>query len=119
MSVQLAATPVDGEQLDILNEVADTQTVLGSLHKEDFRAACVLDAAKHEGWVNPNRVSKILHDKFGEINARWFSAQWAPACGSNGFLDKTDVWVAIDGTHSKGNGGKTVRLRRLRRDVSA
>ena len=30
------------------------------------------------------------------------------------FLDKTDVLAPIDPTHSKGNGGKAVRLRRWR-----
>lgn len=110
----LAATPVDPDQLDLLALVTDNETPLGSLHRDDFRAACMVDAAHHQGWVHPSRVSAILHDRFGEINPRALSAQWAPACGPNGFLDKSDEWAPIDPEHSKGNGGKTVRLRRLR-----
>jgi hypothetical protein len=110
----LAAVPVDPDQLDLLSLVADEQTPLGSLHRDDFRRACHADAMTHDGWVHPNRVSALLHRWFGDVNPRWFSSQWAPACGPNGFLDKTDIQVPIDATHSKGNGNKTVRLRRWR-----
>lgn len=110
----LAAIPVDPNQLDLLSLVADNDTPLGTLHRDDFRAACEADAADHDGWIHPSRVSAILHDRFGEIGPNWFAAQWAPSCGPNGFMDKTDVEEPIDGTHSRGNGNKTVRLRRLR-----
>lgn len=110
----LAATPVDPDQLDLLSLVADEQTPLGQLHRDDFRRACLADAATNDGWVHPSRVSALLHRWFGEVNPRWLSAQWVPACGPDGFLDKTDRWAPIDPEHSRGNGGKSVRLRRLR-----
>lgn len=114
MTINLAAVPMCDDQLDLLSLVADNTTPLGTLHRDDFRAACVEDARTHEGWVNPNRVSAILHARFGDVKPQWLSAQWAPACGPNGFMDKTGIEVPIDAKHSRGNGGKTVRLRRLR-----
>ena len=110
----LAAVPVDPNQLDLLNEITDNATPLGSLHATDFRAACQRDAGDNDGWVHPSRVSAILTRWFGEYNPRWFSAQWAPACGPKGFLDKTDVEAPIDAAVSKGNGNKLVKLRRWR-----
>lgn len=110
----LAAVPVDPDQLDLLSLVADERTPLGSLHRDDFRAACLEDARAYHGWVHPSRVSLILHNRFGEVNSRWFSAQWAPACGPKGFLDKTAIEAPIDARLSKGNGNKTVKLRRWR-----
>lgn len=114
MTLHLAAIPVCEDQLDLLSLVSDNDTPLGQLHRDDFRAACVEDGRAHNGMVHPSRVSLILHNRFGEINARSLSAQWAGACGPNGFMDKTDIQVPIDARLSKGNGGKTVRLRRLR-----
>ena len=110
----LAAIPVCDGQLDMLTVIADNDTPLGQLHRDDFRAACWQDASAHHGWVHPSRVSLILFNRFGEINPRWFSAQWAPSCGPKGFLDKTDVEAPIDARLSKGNGGKTVKLRKWR-----
>lgn len=109
----LAARPVDENQLDLLSLVTDNETPLGSLRRADFEVACRDDAADHDGLVHPSRVSALLHDRFGEINPRWLSAQWAPACGPNGFLRKTDLEAPIDPEHSKGNGNKSVKLRRL------
>lgn len=111
---RLAVRPVDEAQLDLLSLVTDNVTPLGSLRRADFEAACRDDAADHDGWVHPSRVSAILHARFGEINPRWLSGQWAPACGKNGFLDKTTTLAPIDPTHSRGNGNKDVKLRRLR-----
>lgn len=111
---ELAAVPVDPNQLDLLTLVADEQTPIGSLHRADFRAACQADARDNDGWVHPSRVSAVLHRWFGDVNPRWLSAQWAPACGPDGFLDKTDVLSPIDPEHSRGNGNKSVRLRRWR-----
>lgn len=111
----LATRPVDAEQLDLLDEVADASSVLGTLHAKDFRAACeaVADA---DGWVNPNDVSRHLHDRFGEINPRWYSSMWSGACGTKtGFMTThRDRRVPIDPERSKGNGAKDVPLRRLR-----
>lgn len=106
----LAASPVDANQLDLLDIVAEA----GSLTRADFEQACraVADA---DGWVNPNLVSAWLHAKHGDIDPRWYSAQWAGACGRNGFLDTfRDIQVPIDGSRSRGNGGKTLPMRRLR-----
>lgn len=114
MSTQLAAIPVCDDQLDLLALVTDNETPLGSLHRDDFRAACMVDAAHHQGWVHPNRVHALLIERFGEVGPQWFSAQWAPACGPKGFLDKTGVMASIDPTHSRGNGNKAVELRCLR-----
>lgn len=110
----LAVIPVCADQLDLLDLVADTQTPLGSLRTQDFRDACWRDANDHGGWVHPSRVSAALTRRFGEFNPRWFSAQWSPSCGPNGFLVKTDVEAPIDSSVSKGNGNKTVKLRRWR-----
>lgn len=110
------ATHTDPDQLDMIALLADEATPLGKVHMDDFRAACLADARAHDGWVHPSRVSEILRGRFGEIDPRSFSARWAPACGPNGFLDKTDVLAPIDPAHSKGNGGKSVRLRRWRTD---
>lgn len=108
----LAAVPVDPNQLDLLTLVADTQTPLGQLHRDDFEAAC--RAVAYDDLVDPNLVSAWLHARFGEVKPQWLSAMWCAACGPNGFMTKTDTYVPIDGTHSKGNANKTVRLRRLR-----
>ena len=110
----LAARPIDPDQLSILDLVTDIETPLGQLHADDFRAACEVDARTHGGWVHPSRVSWLLHNKFGELNPRWLSAQWGPSCGPKGFLDKTTANAPIDPTHSRGNGNKDVKLRRLR-----
>lgn len=114
MTTHLAAVPVMDDQLDLLTLVADNVTPLGALRAADFRDACAADAETHGGYVSTSRVSRILHDWFGDVNPRWLSAQWAPACGPNGFLDKTDIDQPIDPTHSKGNGNKTTKLRRWR-----
>lgn len=110
----LAAIPVCEDQLDLLTLVADHDTPLGQLHRDDFRAACVEDGRAHGGLVHPSRVSLILHNRFGEVKPQWFSAQWAPACGPDGFLDRTDIPADIDPTHSRGNGNKQTVYRRLR-----
>lgn len=112
----LASHPLSAEQLDILDAIADTETPLGMLRFEDFKAACIEDGERHQGWVNPNRVSAILHARFGEIDPRSYSAKWGPACGSGprAFMTKTDVEVPIESAHSKGNSNKGVRMRRLR-----
>lgn len=110
----LAATPITHDQVNLLDLIADRQTPLGKPFADAFRDACEADAEAHDGWVHPSRVNALLHDALGDINPRSFSAQWAPACGPNGFLDKTDVVEPIDPTYSDGNGNKAVRLRRWR-----
>lgn len=110
----LATAPLSPDQLDLLSLLADEHTPLGLLAMADFKAACWQDARAHDGWVHPSRVSAILHDRFGEIHPQSLSAKWAPACGPNGFLDKDDRPAHLDGTHSKGNGNKSVPYRRWR-----
>lgn len=112
MTTHLASHPLDASQLSLLDAIADSETPLGSLHRDDFRAACVAVAVN--GLVDPNKVSAWLHERFGEVSPRWYSAMWAPACGPRGFLDKTSLKVQIDPKHSRGNGGKEVFYRRLR-----
>lgn len=109
----LATIPLDPDQLDLLDLVADNSTPIGTLHRDDFKAACIA-VADENGFVHPNGVSLELRRRFGEVNPRWFSAQWAPACGPRGFMDKTDFMVPILAEVSSGNGNKSVALRRLR-----
>lgn len=113
MSVHLAAIPVCDDQLDMLTLIADEQTPLGKLHADDFRQACVAVADNH-GYVNPNLVSALLHERFGEIKPQWYSAMWSASCGPNGFMDKHSHEVPIDPRYSLGNGNKAVKWRRLR-----
>jgi hypothetical protein len=102
------------DEPDLLDLLADDRTPLGRIRMEDFRDACRADADAHGGWVHPSRVSALLHQRFGEIDPRSFAARWAPACGKDGFLDKTDVLDGIDPEHSRGNGNKQILLRRWR-----
>lgn len=108
----LGVGPLD--EPDLLSLIADPYTGLGKLRMEDFKAACRADAEAHDGEVHPSRVSALLHQRFGEIDPRSFSAKWGPACGPKGFLDKTEEPAPIDPTHSKGNGNKDIRLRHWR-----
>ena len=110
----LAAIPVCDDQLDLLNEIADVETPIGSLHADDFRQACWQDASANGGWVHPSRVHLILFNRFNEVNVRWFSAMWAGSCGPNGYMTTTDIEAPIDARLSRGNGNKTVKLRRWR-----
>ena len=108
----LATSPVpDPDQLALL---ADDLTPLGRPFAEAFRDACRMDALTHGGEVHPSRVSALLHAAVGDFDPRRFSAMWAPACGRDGFLDKTDRLAPIDPGVSKGNGNKSVRLRMWR-----
>lgn len=110
----LATHDLDPDLFSELALIADNGSVLAKVHMDDFRAACWSDAAAHDGWVHPSRVSAILHARFGEIHPQSLSAKWAPACGRDGFLDKTNVPAQIDPTHSKGNGNKSLPMRRWR-----
>lgn len=107
----LTHSPIIDGQLDLLDAVAAAE---GPLDAEDFREACMEVARRHNGWVNPNHVSALMHERFDVVKPRWFSAQWAGACGRNGFMIRTDIDVPIDPTYSRGNGNKAVKMRRLR-----
>ena len=114
--LHLAAQPVD--EPDLLALIADEVTPLGKPFADAFRDACRKDAEAHDGYVHPSRVSALLHSAVGDFDPRRFSAMWAPACGRDGYLDKTDMLAPIDPTNSRGNGGKSVRLRRWREAVA-
>lgn len=108
----LATRPVaDPDQLAL---IADDLTPFGRPLADAFRDACRADAAAHDGMVHPSRVSSLLREAVGDFDPRRFSAMWAPACGRNGYLEKTDILADIDPEVSKGNGNKQVRLRRWR-----
>lgn len=92
---------------------ADGWTPLGKPFADRFRDACEAEALAHDGWVNPNNVRARLLDEL-DFDPRTYSAQWGPACGRDGFLDKTDRLVQISGEGSRGNGNKSVRMRRWR-----
>lgn len=108
----LAVRPVD--EPNLLALLADEVTPLGKPFADAFRDACREDADAHGGYVHPSRVSALLHESVGDFSSRRFSAMWSPACGREGYLDKTDQLAPIDPEHSRGNGNKDVRLRRWR-----
>lgn len=111
----LATHPVD--EPDLLALIADEWTPLGKPFSEKFQHACREIALEHGGDVDPNLVrARLLNDP--DYSPRSYSAQWAPACGRDGFLDKTDVFVPISGEGSRHNAGKSVRLRRWRGELS-
>lgn len=103
------------EDPDQLALIADVWTVTRERLAEEFHFACLLDAEAHDGWVNPNRVRAALIARFGDdYNPRQLSALWSTACARDGYLDKTDVLVRIEGEGSRGNGNKSVPMRRWR-----
>lgn len=114
MSVALSTHPVDDP--DQLALIADEWTVTKEQVAIAFHAACWLDACDHDGWVDPSRVRVRLIGHFGPdgYNPRQLSALWSTACARDGYLDNTDRWVQITGEGSRGNGNKSVRLRRWR-----
>lgn len=105
--LHLAAHPV--EEPARLALIADPWT--RPAFAEKFRAACEADAQAHGGMVNPNRVRLALLNE-PDYEPHRYAAQWGPACGRRGFLEKTDVLVPIAGEGSKHNGNKLVPLRR-------
>lgn len=105
----LATQPVD--EPDLLALIADQWTPLAVEFSDKFRAACERVAGRHNGWVDPNLVRAELLDE-PDYEPRRYAAQWSPACGRGGFLVKTDVLVPISGDGSRGNGGKSVPLRK-------
>lgn len=101
------------EDPDLLSLIADSWTPRHVEFAEAFRHACEAEANLHDGWVNPNNVRARLLDH-PDYEPRRYSAQWAPACGRDGFLVKTERPVQITGEGSKGNGNKSVPMRRWR-----
>lgn len=107
----LATQPVD--EPDLLALLADTVTPLGKPFADAFRDATETEGRAHDGWVNPNRVRGRLLDH-PDYAPRQLSALWSVACARDGWLDKTERLVPIEGEGSRGNGNKKVPLRRLR-----
>ena len=105
----LATQPVD--EPDLLTLIADGYTPLSVPFAIAFRDACEEVARLHDGWVDPNLVRARLIDR-PDYDPRRYSAQWAPACGRDGFLTKTNVLTPITGDGSRGNGNKSVPMRR-------
>ena len=109
----LATSPVQGDLLDELALIGDTQTSLGQDHYEAFLAACRADAAHHDGYVNPSRVrARLMTNGELQIEPRAFSAYWSKACGKDGPMVKTEELVPITGAGSRGNTNKSTYLRR-------
>lgn len=99
--------------LDELALIADPHTPLGKPFADKFRDACEAEAREHNGWVNPNRVRlRLLAEP--DYNPRQYAALWSPACGRDGFLDKTSEPVQIGGEGSRGNGNKSTVWRKWR-----
>lgn len=111
----LATQPVTGDQLNLLDAITAINTPLGSLRFEDFKAACVAVADPY-GLVNPNLVSAYLHEHHRDMKPQSYSGFWSAATSRNGFMDTLrDRQVPIDPTYSRGNGNKSVPMRRLRK----
>lgn len=111
----LATSPTDDP--DQLALIADDWTTTRKPFADAFEAACRADAERHDGWVNPNHVRSLLIAEFGEdgYNPRQLSALWSKASSRDGFLTThRDVLVPIAGAGSRGNGGKSVPMRRWR-----
>lgn len=111
MSIHLASHPIDPDQLDMLALIADEHTPLGIDLADRFREACRAEANGCGGWVHPSRVTARLKADDPEVNMRRVSALWSTAEAPGGYLRKTDRESRIDGSVSRGNGNKTVRLR--------
>lgn len=106
----LATSPV--ENPDELALFADNWTAVGKPFADRFREACQLEAERNDGWVNPNLVRARLMANGPIDNPRQLSALWSTACARGGYLVKTEVRVPIVGEGSRGNGNKSVPLRR-------
>ena len=100
---------------DELALFADDWTPLAKPFADRFRDACEAEANAHAGWVDPNRVRARLIADDPTYNPRQLSGLWSKASGKDGFLDVyRDVLVRISGEGSKGNGNKSVPMRRWR-----
>ena len=97
--------------------VADNWTPLGVDLADRFREACRIEAATNRGWVHPSRVAARLRADDPDLDPRRLSALWSTATAKAGYLDNTEHYRRIDGAVSKGNGGKSVRLRKWRGPV--
>lgn len=109
MSTRLAAHALENE--DELALIADGMTPLSVDLAEQFREACLAEAREHGGWINPCRVTARLKDRDADVNVRRISALWSTAAAPDGYLDRTEHYVQIDGSVSRGNSNKSVALR--------
>lgn len=109
----LATHPV--EDPDQIALFADNWTALAKPAADRFQEACRAEAEEHDGWVDPNLVrARLLSGDELDIPPRQYAALWSTACAKDGYLDKTTELVQITGVGSKGNGNKSVPLRRWR-----
>lgn len=114
MSTQLNQAPVEDDLLELLDRTASAGGA-DDLFRDAFREACRVDAELHDGQVHPSRVNQRLRAVLGDqFNPRQLSGAWSWASSRNGFLDNTEDPAPIDPSVSKGNGNKTVTLRRWR-----
>lgn len=112
MTTLATSSPDDPDQLALL---ADDWTATRKPFADAFRDACYLEAIGHDGWVDPNRVRARLIAEFGATgyDPRQLSALWSAAASKSGYLrTHRDVLVPITGDGSRGNGGKSVPMRR-------
>lgn len=109
MSTRLATHEL--ENRDELALIADGWTPLSVDLAERFRDACLAEARDHDGWINPNAVTARLKEQDPDVNVRRVSALWSTAAAKDGYLDVTEHYVQIDGSISRGNGGKSMSLR--------
>lgn len=108
----LSTHPLD--EPDLLSLIADNWTPLGIDLADQFREACRLEAEANDGLVHPCRVTARLKANDPDVNTRRISALWSTACGRDGYLDKTKIPAQLDGTVSRGNGGKSSTYRKWR-----
>lgn len=106
----LAARSVDNP--DELALFADNWTATAKPFADRFHDACKAEADRNAGWVDPSQVRARLIADGGIDNPRQLSALWSSACSRGGYMVKTDVLVPITGEGSRGNGNKSVPLRR-------
>src|SRR5690606_18043112 len=111
----LATYPVDAP--DQLALIADGWTATSIDLADRFREACRIEAATNRGWVHPSRVAARLRADDPDLDPRRLSALWSTATAKAGYLDNTEHYRQIDGAVSKGNGNKSVRLRKWRGPV--
>lgn len=109
MSTRLSTHELDNR--DELLLIADGMTPLSVDLAERFRDACLAEAREHDGWINPCAVTARLKADDPEVNTRRISALWSTAAAPDGYLDRTEHYVQIDGSVSRGNGNKSVALR--------
>lgn len=99
---------------DQLALIADNWTPLGIDLADAFREACRAEAEANDGWIHPCKVTARLVAADPDVNRRRISALWSTATARDGYLDNTQRPARLDGSVSRGNGGKSSHYRRWR-----